>query len=406
MGATRRWRVGTEAAIFDAEYPGKREAHVATSEETPQEAEIARPTGERPHVVQESAGTRHAETGHGRAPLPVKTLTQAELDRQVAEAEATTEGQSLSPSQASLRRLGRDRRAMFFTAVTLLIIVIAYVGPLIYTRIGPNIIGGINGVDTLGPQDYHNYAQVDINRTDGDPGFNIIHPLGTDQLGRDILARLMAGINISIEVAILVEVLDVGLGVTIGALAGYYGGWLATFLDRFTDIMFAFPGLLFAILVAGTLGPVAQSKLGLSGRLLLVSIALGISAWPFMARLVRGQTLQLREQQFIEASRAVGASNSSIILRHIVPNLFSIVLVAAVFDMVDTIGGEAVLSLLGLGVQPPGSSLGLMINDATQQALVNAWEVVWPTIALTLLILAFTFMGDGVQDAFNPRTVD
>ncbi|MGH2504930.1 MAG: ABC transporter permease, partial [Ktedonobacterales bacterium] len=287
--------------------------------------------------------------------------SQADLDRQAAGAELVTEGQSLSPVQASLRRLGRDRRAMIFTAITLLIIVLAYAGPLVYTRIGPNIVGGVTGLDTLTPYQYHNYVTVDIVRQDINPGFNIIHPLGTDGIGRDILARLMAGVNVSIEVAMLVEILDIGLGVAIGTLAGYYGGWLATFLDRFTDIMFAFPGLLFAILAAATLGPAFQTRFGLPGRLILVSLALGIAVWPFMARLVRGQTLQLREQQFVEAARTVGTSDIRIILRHIVPNLFSVVLVAAVLDMVGTISSEAVISLLGLGVQLPGSSLGLMI---------------------------------------------
>ena len=169
----------------------------------------------------------------------------------------------------------------------------------------------------------------------------------------------MAGVNISIEVALLVEILDIGLGVTIGTLAGYYGGWLATLLDRFTDIMFAFPGLLFAILAAATLGPAFQNRFGLPGRLILVSLALGIAIWPFMARLVRGQTLQLREQQFIEAARTVGSSNFSIIMQHIVPNLFNIVVVAAVLDMVGTIVSEAVISLLGLGVQTAGLQPGL-----------------------------------------------
>ncbi|HEX9035480.1 MAG TPA: ABC transporter permease [Ktedonobacterales bacterium] len=369
-----------ERAVRDASGDGKHEdtltANTTTAAQSPLEARLSAPT-------------------------------QAELDRRAAGGEAVTEGQSLSPTQAALRRLGRDRRAMFFTAATLLIIVFAYVGPLIYTRVGPVIHnGGVTGTDDLTPMQYHNYVQIDISRQDAYPNFGIVHPLGTDAVGRDILARLMAGINISIEVALLVEVFDVGLGVLIGALAGYYGGWIATLLDRFTDIMFAFPGLLFAILAAGTLGPLVQSEIGLSGRLILVSAALGITAWPFMARLVRGQTLQLREQQFIEAARTVGTSDVQIILRHVVPNLFNLVVVAAVLDMVGTIGGEAVLSLLGLGVQPPGSSLGLMINDAVPQVLTNVWEAVWPTLALTVLMLAFSFVGDGVQDAFNPRTVD
>ncbi len=348
--------------------------------------------------------TINAVGGPERGTLP--EASPEFLERQASTFEAVTEGQSLSPVQASLRRLGRDRRAMFFLAVTLMIIVTAYVGPLVYTRIGPNITGGVTGTGTLTPMDYHNYTQVDIARQDEYPSFSIIHPLGTDGIGRDILARLMAGVNVSIEVAILVEILDVGLGLTIGMLAGYYGGWLATFLDRFTDIMFAFPGLLFAILAAATLGPTFQNRFGLPGRLILVSLALGIAVWPFMARLVRGQTLQLREQQFIEAARTVGTSNFQIIMRHIVPNLFNIVVVAAGLDMVGTIVSEAVISLLGLGVQPPGSSLGLMINDAISQIYINPWEVVFPTLVLTILVLSFSFVGDGVQDAFNPRTKD
>lgn len=336
----------------------------------------------------------------------VGTLTQAELDRraELGTREETTEGQSLSPLAASMRRLGRDRRAMFFLALVLIMIVVSYVGPLIYTHVGPLIHGGPTGLDPLTPNLYHNYTQNDLSRPDALSSG--IHPLGTDALGRDILARLFAGVNVSIEVAVLVEIMDVGLGVTIGALAGFYGGWLATFLDRFTDLMFAFPGLLFAILAAATLGPDFQNKLGLPGRLILVSIALGISVWPFMARLVRGQTLQLREQQFIEAARTVGSANGRIIMKHIVPNLFNIVIVAAALDVVNTIVSEAVISLLGLGVQPPGSSLGLMINDATAQIALNPWEVVWPTVALSILVLAFSFLGDGVQDAFNPRTKD
>ncbi|HZC05489.1 MAG TPA: ABC transporter permease, partial [Ktedonobacterales bacterium] len=289
-------------------------------------------------------------------------------------------------------------------AVALFIIVASYVFPLIYIHVGPKIMGGAAGISPLGPGDYHNYVNGDLSRQDvvSSP----IHPLGTDALGRDILARIMAGVNVSIEVALLVEIMDIGLGVTIGTLAGFYGGWLATFLDRFTDLMFAFPGLLFAILAAATLGPAFQQRLGLPGRLILVSIALGISVWPFMARLVRGQTLQLREQQFIEASRTVGSSNGRIIMQHIVPNLFNIVIVAAALDVVNTIVSEAVISLLGLGVQTPGSSLGLMINDAVSQIALNPWEVIWPTVVLSILVLAFSFMGDGVQDAFNPRTKD
>ena len=371
-------------------------------EETPDNFQALDTVG----AVSNQPSTPEGIAAIGGAEEQTAGLTQAELDRraETATRESTTEGQSLSPLQASLRRLGRDRRAMFFMAVVLLFIVVSYVGPLVWTRVGPTILAGAAGNVPTGPDQYHNYVFGDLFRQNANS--SPLHPFGTDALGRDILARLMAGVNVSIEVALLVEIMDIGLGVTIGTLAGYYGGWLATFLDRFTDLMFAFPGLLFAILAAATLGPVFQSKLGLPGRLILVSIALGISVWPFMARLVRGQTLQLREQQFIEASRTVGSSNGHIIMSHIVPNLFNIVIVAATLDVVNTIVSEAVISLLGLGVQTPGSSLGLMINDASAQIAIYPWEVVWPTLVLAILVLAFSFMGDGVQDAFNPRTKD
>lgn len=328
------------------------------------------------------------------APPPVATGGQVE---------AITEGASLSPVQASLRRLGRDKRAMTCLAIVLVLIVLSYIGPFIYVHIGPTISGGTAGTP-IGPDVYHVYTHQELFNQDQNP--SAAYPLGTDQLGRDILARIMAGISVSIQVALIVETMDVVLGVAIGTLAAFYGGWIDTFLARFTDVMFAFPGLLFAILAAATLGTAFSDKLGPSGRLILVSLALGISVWPQMARYVRGQTLQLKEQQFVEASRTVGGSNFSIILRHLIPNLFSIVVVAATLDIVTTIINEAIISLLGLGVRPPGSSLGLMINDAIRQISINPTEVIWPTLVLAVLVIAFSFLGDGVRDAFDPRTKD
>ena len=330
--------------------------------------------------------------------------TQSQLDLRAEAQEEITEGQSLSPFQASLRRLGRDRRAMVCLAIILFVIIGSYVGPFIYVHIGPNIVGGTIGTTPEGPQIYHVYTHQELLNEDGPP--SAANPLGTDQLGRDVLARLMAGVNVSIEVAFLVEIFDVGLGLLFGTLAGYYGGWIDTVLARFTDIMFAFPGLLFAILAAATLGGAFQDRFGLPGRLILVSLALGVAIWPLMARYVRGQTLQLKEQQFIEAAHSVGSSNRRIILQHIVPNLLSIVVVAATLDIVGVIIGEATISLLGLGVQAPGSSLGLMIFDGSSRITLSPGEVLWPSIVLAVLVLAFSFLGDGIQSAFNPRTKD
>ena len=323
--------------------------------------------------------------------------------------ETTAEGRivderPISPTQAALRRLFRDRRAMASLAIIILMILISFIGPLIYQHIGPTLMGGAAGTTPISPELYHQYTHEELIYTDH--AAMSAYPLGTDSLGRDILARLMAGVQVSIIVALVVECFDVGLGLLIGTLAGFYGGFIDTFLARFTDLMFAFPQLLFAILAAGTIGPAFQDRFGFTGRLVLVSLALGVTIWPQMARYVRAQTLQLKEQQFIEAARTVGSSNRQLMVRHIVPNLFNIVLTAATLDVVGVIVGEAVISLLGLGVQPPGSSLGLMISDGAVTISYAPWEVLWPTAVLALLVLCFSFVGDGISDALNPRRKD
>lgn len=335
-------------------------------------------------------------------PFYSDTPTQAMLDAQTMMGDA--EQKARSPFWVAVRRLGRDRRAMVSLAIILVIVGLSFLGPFIYQHIGPTIIGGPTLQDHIGPPIYHEYTHQELTKLNQPP--SAAYPLGTDQLGRDILARLMAGVQVSILVTLVVVTFDVILGLIVGTLAGYYGGWIDTFLARFTDLMFAFPILLFAILAAATLGQAFIDRFGPSGRLLLVSLALGFTIWPQMARYVRGQTLQLKGQQYIEAARSVGATNRTIILRHIVPNLFNIVLTAATLDVVGIITAEATLSLLGLGVQAPGSSLGLMISDSAGQIYIQWTEVLWPTLVLAVLVLCFSFVGDGVGDAFNPRTKD
>src|SRR2546429_2496333 len=315
-----------------------------------------------------------------------------------------------TPLQDSLRRLRRDKRAMASIGVIGFLVLLAIFGPFIYQHIGGPYDSALNG--TISPQVYHSYYHQELSRQDEGPSAQ--YWLGTDDLGRDLLARLMQGMLISLSVALFVESIDISLGILIGVLAGYYGGWIDQVLARFTDIIFAFPGLLFIILVAGIFGEWADTNLstipiiGANGnaRLLLVSLALAFVAWPLMARYVRGQTLQLKEQQFIEAARTAGTKNTRIILRHIVPNLFSIVVVASTLNIVGTIIGEAGISLLGLGVQSPGSSIGLMISDATALLDTHPWELLVPTAALAIIVLAFSFLGDGLRDAFDPRARD
>jgi oligopeptide transport system permease protein len=317
---------------------------------------------------------------------------------------------SATPFQESLQRLRRDKRAMFSVSIIAFFVLLAIFGPPIYQRIGGIYVSPIAG--PIGPGVYHTYYHQELDRQDELPSSQ--YWLGTDQLGRDILARLMQGILISITVALLVEVVDVGVGITVGVLAGFKGGAIDQVLARFTDIIFAFPGLLFIILVSGIWGGWADTALsripviGANGnaRLLLVSMALAFVAWPLMARYVRGQTLQLKEQQFIEAAHTAGTRETRIIMRHIIPNLFSIVIVASTLNIVGTIIGEAGISLLGLGVQPPGSSIGLMISDAQPSVATHPWEIMVPCIVLAIFVLAFSFLGDGLRDAFDPRSKD
>jgi oligopeptide transport system permease protein len=352
------------------------------------------------------------------SPMAIEHVIEADGDLRTIEAGITgvtpgVQGQkSPTPMQDSLRRLRRDTRAMICLGIIILFILIPIFGPFIYTHIGGLYNSPINGL--IGPDKYHNPYWTEL--TNQDQLFSGQYWLGTDSLGRDLLARLMAGMLVSIIVALLVEIVDISLGMTVGVLAGYYGGWIDQFLARFTDVMFAFPGLLFAILLTGIFGQSADTAfdnlplIGQNGdaRLLLVSIALAFTAWPLMARFVRGQTLQLKEQQFIEAARTTGTSNVKIILRHIIPNLSSIVVVAATLDISATVIGEAGLSFLGLGVQSPGSSIGVMIAAASQggNVGVHPWEVLLPSIVLTIIVLAFSFLGDGLRDAFDPRSKD
>jgi oligopeptide transport system permease protein len=317
---------------------------------------------------------------------------------------------SPTPLQDSLRRLRHDKRAVISISIIILFIVVAFFGPAIYVHIGSNYQSDQNG--TVPASVYHTYAHQELIRQDEGPSAQ--YWLGTDDLGRDILARLMQGMLISILVAIIVEIVDVVVGTTIGVLAGYFGGWIDQFLARFTDLMFAFPGLLFAILLTGVIGPATDDALAKipiigangNGRLLLVSVALSFTVWPLMARYVRGQTLQLKEQQFVEAARTSGTSSIGIIFRHIIPNMFSIVVIAATLNISNTIIGEAGLSLLGLGVKAPGSSLGLMISDGTNLIDTHPWEALVPTTVLAIIVVAFSFLGDGLRDAFDPRSKD
>ncbi len=221
------------------------------------------------------------------------------------------------------------------------------------------------------------------------------HWLGTDKLGYDLLTNLAYGARVSLFVGVGVETLVLLVGGAVGLVAGYYGRWTDGLLMRLTDMMFAFPDILLAILIMAVRGP----------SLLNIFIALGITGWPGLARLVRGQTLSLRGREFIEAARALGVPDGQIIRRHILPNLLSPIVVAATIDIAGIIIAESTLSFLGIGVPNPIPSWGKMIVAPIQSSsfLAHPALVIYPALCLSLTVLSLNFLGDALRDALDPR---
>ena len=232
----------------------------------------------------------------------------------------------------------------------------------------------------------------------GDSVLLALHPLGTDSLGRDLLARLMAGARVSLFIGIAAPLLFVLFGACYGAVAGFFGGLADQLLMRFADFVVALPFLLFMILIRVASGIQA----GESGIAPMV-IALVLLGWPATARLVRGQILQIREEGYIGASRLLGAKTGYLILRHMIPNTLGVILVTLTFAVPTAIFTEAFLSFIGMGVAPPTSSWGSMCNEGIKSMLTYPHELIFPALAISLTVLAFNLLGDGLRDALDVR---
>jgi len=222
---------------------------------------------------------------------------------------------------------------------------------------------------------------------------NAGHWLGTDDVGRDVLSRLIHGARVSLSVAIFVQLLILTIGLTMGGIAGFFGGRIDNWLMRFTDIFYAFPDLLFVIIITAAIG----------SSIFNIFLAIGLVNWTDLARLVRGQLLTLRERDFVNAARSLGAPAPRIIVQHLLPNAAGPIIVRLTYGVPQAIFTEAVLSFIGLGVRPPTASWGSMIERGNQAIFSAPHMVLFPAVTIALTMLAFNFLGDGLRDALDPQ---
>jgi len=295
-----------------------------------------------------------------------------------------------SPLELFWRRLRDDKVALTAAGFIVFLILLAILAPLIIKLVG-----------TTGPND-QNPKVLDSFGTPTGPSGN--HIFGVDPLGRDVFARVLYGARVSLEVALVATAISVAIGVTVGMIAGYYRGWIDTALSRLVDVLLAFPILLLGIGLASacSLGHGCLGGLVKPG-LTVVIFVIAFVNWTYIGRIIRGQVLSLREKEFVEAARSLGASNTRILFREILPNLVAPIIVYSTLIIPQNILFEAALSFLGVGIQPPNASWGQMLADATSIFDTAWWYMLFPGAALLLTVLAFNLLGDGLHDALNPR---
>ena len=311
----------------------------------------------------------------------------------IASGEQRIEGRSLS--QIAWGRLRRDKVALAGAGFIVFLVLVALFAPLLV-----KITGGP-------PDEYHeDLLNMGLG---GIPygtfgGMSWAHPMGLETVnGRDIFSRVLYGARISLLIAILATFVSVVIGTTIGIVAGFFGGWVDAVLSRIMDIFLAFPLLVFAIALSGVIPDKAFGLSGLPLRLSLLVFVIGFFNWPYIGRIVRGQTISLREREYVEAARSLGARRPYILFTELLPNLIAPILVYATLIIPTNILFEAALSFLGVGVPPPTASWGGMLADAVNFYTVPHF-MFWPGLAIFLTVLAFNLFGDGLRDAFDPKS--
>jgi peptide/nickel transport system permease protein len=300
-------------------------------------------------------------------------------------------GRSLG--QIAWRRLRRDKVAMAGGIVIVLLILVAVIGPFF-----------VQNPNTYNPQ----LIDPTFSRPLGPwGGISLAHPFGVEPItGRDMLARIVDGAPYSLLIGFLATVLAVVIGVVMGIIAGYYGGWVDWAIARLMDVFLAFPLIVFAIAIIGV---IPNSMWGLSGntlRIALLIFIIGFFAWPYMGRIVRGQVLSLREREFVDAARSIGARGPYILFRELLPNLWGPILVYATLLIPTNILFEAALDYLGVGLVPPTPSWGQMLSSAVTNGFyqLDPMYMIIPGLAIFITVMAFNLFGDGLRDALDPKT--
>lgn len=295
-----------------------------------------------------------------------------------------------SPFKQFLSRLLRNKAAVISTIYIILLAVIS----IFASQIAP-----------------YPFDQVDFAAITQPPSSQYL--LGTDSLGRDVLSRLIYGARVSLMVSLMAQIVITLIGVPIGIISGFFGGWVDTIIQRIVDILYAFPSLLFIIIVMTYLqatlkeadsgfASILSSLNDVTGGLLGILISLGLVFWLTVSRLVRGEVLALKEKEFILAARALGATNPWLMVRHILPNIMAPVLVAITFGIPNVIMLEAGLSYLGLGIKPPVPSWGMMISEGVKNFRSFPHLLISPGLILAITLLSFNYLGDGIRDALDP----
>jgi peptide/nickel transport system permease protein len=301
------------------------------------------------------------------------------------------------------RRFRRDRIAVFSGIVIIMIVLVAFVG----APIASHLLG--HGPNDIDPNAVINYSPAGPFQSVKDAnGHSTYYLLGaSDLVGRDEFLRVLYGAQVSLEAAVVSTMIGLFIGVSMGILAGFYGGLIDTIVSRMTEIVMAFPLLLFAIALASTVGDRLNSYtfFGIfDPGIVTLILVISTFSWYYPARIVRAQVLSLREKEFVEAARMVGGSNFRIMRSHLLPHVVGTIIVYGTLTVATNILFEAALSYLGVGLPPPNASWGNLLSDAVNYYTTQPWLIIWPGLAILITTLSFNLLGDGLRDAIDPRS--